>query len=368
MSDPFQEAAEALARSGHDQQAISARLQEQFPGRGEFEYRFMAMGGLAALRRDPDIKAEPEPEPEPVLGAPLGPAPLPGATRPTRNKYRWLPAKHIALGAEARQTRTLIAADIGAMAFLFNGTTNGRHEVSWGTVTVKGQLTKFDLRVYIALSEEIQASGAQCTSATVNGCSTECYAAETSFRKIHGRMNSGAYGGSACRRIKESLDRMIATTIQIEDTRNKTNYSLRVIQSYETLVAPSGKRLLVRLGHDLTTRIHNRGGIKGTKPVELEAWRQLRGNSTIAYLMADHICNLHDNGTFTIEELSRRLNLGGSAPKRLHQIKKIAETLNGLKCCADREDKKTPRILRATVQDGKLKFRAEAAPPAQQAA
>lgn len=363
MSDGLQQTAEALAGRGYTKDVITSLLVAQFPGHSELECRMLALGAIASLQRPvvpPELPVEPEPQP---LGAPLGTAPV-KPKRATRERFRWLPSKNIALGQD-RAVRTLIAADIASMPFIFSGRA-GAYETSWGVVTVEGQLEPFDLRVYVALSQEIQESGAQCTSCSDNGRHTECYTAETSYHKLYQHINDGKYGGSGCQRVQRSLERMRSAIVTVRD-QHGSEYRFSLIESFEAVSAPSGKRVIVRLGHGLTARIYNRGGIKGTKPVDLEPWRGLRGRTAIAYLWLDNICALHNTGSLTIDQLVRRLNLRGSVPKQRHQVVQMVQKLNGRACSSDRENKLQPRVLAVEVRHNKIVFRAEPV-AAQQAA
>jgi hypothetical protein len=271
----------------------------------------------------------------------------------------------VLLPAEDREHRTLVSADLAGLPDIFNGE-SGWRKTSWGKVEVSAPLTTFDLRVMMALFQELQACGAFSTTLTSNGYRTECYAIESSGFRIYGRTTPGTYGGSGLRRLMASLERMKNTIIKVVPDVGDP-YESRLIESYEKVSAPSGKRLLIRLGHGLSTRMFAKGGHKGTKPIELDAWRDLRGRSTMAYLWLDHICYLHNAGSITIAEAVKRLNIKGSGPKQRHQVTQIAATLNGRACSRDRDNKLEPRVLAVEVQHNKVVFKAQPV-PAQKAA
>ena len=361
----LQQAAEALAGHGYPLDTVTAMLAGQFPEIKRYECRavaFVALQGAKAGQAVAEPSA-PEPVPAPQYGAPLGPASA--EPKRTRDRFRWIPAPSIAIGQD-RAVRTLIAADIASMPFIFNGKP-GTYETSWGTMTVDGQLCPFDLRAYVALSQEIQETGPQCTSCSDNGRHTECYTAETSFHKLYRHINDGKYGGSGCRRIQRSLDRLQAAVVTVRDRDHSNEYRFRVVESYEAVSAPSGKRLIVRLGHGLTTRIFAKGGMQGMKPIDLEPWHGLGGRTALAYLWVDNLCVLHGGGSLKIDTLVQRLNIKGSTAKQRHQVVQMVAKLNGRACSSERETRLS-RVLTVAVVDHKIVFRAEVPAANKQAA
>jgi hypothetical protein len=371
--EAVRQAAERLASNGYDEVMIFSELLKHHPGASK-----MMLGSVAADAAKAHGTTEPEPArppPEPKqYQAPLGPAPV-VPPKKTRERYRWIyqpkDRGSIALGPEQRKHTTLVPSDLANMPFLFSGRAGTFPMPDGGTVELSHPLYPYQHRVFVSVLQETQEGGAPCTSGTVNGMYTECYAAETSGRKLYGHVTPGSYGGSGWRRILRSLDQMQEATITTRDADGNVSFSFRLIESVETVAAPSGKRLLIRLGHGLSQRMYAKGGYRGTKPLILEAWRDLRNREPLAYLWVDSICALHDRGSITFDRIVEQLNLKGSAAKRRHQIVQMAEKLNGRLCSSSKAEKAKgnfqPRVLALEVQHNKIVFRAEQV-PAQRAA
>jgi hypothetical protein len=341
-----QEAANQFARLGYDKDAIVVALHKDFPDAQELSLSIAALGSLRMLE-DAAIPVA-APPPPPAAAAPERPQ------RPTRSKYNWSVMPNGVLPAEARQTRTLLPATIGSMPSIFNGEANSVHTLSWGTVRVQGHLTPFDLRVHVAICEEIQANEGRCA----NGSLT----AESSFRKIYSRINNGKYGGSGMCRIKRALERLCRAVIQVDDVKNNEKYRFRVVESYETIAAASGRRLVVRLGQTLTDRFYAKGGVQGRKPLDLEPWRQLRGRDAVAYLMFTSRTATHSIAELSLDNCAKHFNLKGSLPHQTERLKQLVAALDGRSCApCEADGKKAEQFssahLVAELLPGKVRVR-----------
>lgn len=370
--EAVQQAAKRLASSGLDESTIFSELRTQFPGASP-----LTLGGAASAAAEEygcPAPPPPPPEPAPRYSAPLGPAPI-VEPKKTRDRYRWIYAPKergsIALGPEQQKYVTLVPSDLASMPFLFSGRAGTFRMPDGGTVEVSRPLYPWDHRCFVSVLQQTQEGGAPCTSGTVNGMHTECYAAETSNRKLYGHITPGSYGGSASRRINRSLGRMQDVTITVRDADGNVLYSFHLIESVETVSAPSGKRLLIRLGHGISQRMYAKGGYRGTKPLILDAWRDLRNREPLMYLWLDSICYLHNYGSISFDKIVKQLNLKGSVAKQRNQIVQMVEKLNGRLCSSSKAEKEKqnfqPRVLAVEVRQNKIVFRAESV-PAQQAA
>ena len=327
----MQEIAQRLAAAKHDRDTITKHLRTMFPNETHDACHYAATGAFFSMQAQLREPEQPLQQPPP-LPSQRPYAPLPSETKPalpTRDKYNWVPVDgRVMLPAEARATRTIVPATIADMPCIFNGVPNCTHRFSWGTVTVEGVLMPSDLKQFTGVMQEVQNGDGKVAK--------NCLAAETSYSKVYGKVTGGKYGGSGCARMKRGFTRLHKTIIRVT-MNDGTTYWFRLIESFETVKAPSGKRLLIRIGEVLTQRMCIVQGDKpiGCKPLELEPWRDLRGHTAIAYLMLDNLAALHAElpghvGRIGLELLTERLNLKGSEPRRLHKLRALVERLDGL--------------------------------------